>query len=206
MKIKFTPTKALLLLYVAQFLMATDCAGCNCHGITKSNVVYTGVEIVPWDTSKFRNKIVEGTASKNSFGVEIIVLHDFQEIAYRQNTNNNRLTAGFGFAYAWSCSCVTEYEYPDPISSININVTDVATQNEVDVTANFTKYDYENTQITVDELLKEYNEQQHHYLHWELDLTNTNDIPDTAVFTLVVMLESGITFTQQTDEINFLDE
>ena len=29
---------------------------------------------------------------------------------------------------------------------------------------------------------------------------------DTAVFTLVVMLESGITFTQQTDEINFLDE
>ena len=150
MKIKFTPTKALLLLYVAQFLMATDCARCDCHGITKSNVVYTGVEIVPWDTSKFRNKIVEGTASKNSFGVEIIVLHDFQEIAYRQNTNNNRLTAGFGFAYAWSCSCVTEYEYPDPISSININVTDVATQNEVDVTANFTKYDYENTQITLD--------------------------------------------------------
>ncbi|MGB0173220.1 MAG: hypothetical protein ACPF9C_03895 [Flavobacteriaceae bacterium] len=75
--------------------MATDCAGCNCHAITKSNVVYTGVEIVPWDTSKFRNKIVESTASKNSFGVEIIVLHDFQEIAYRQNTNNNKLTAGF---------------------------------------------------------------------------------------------------------------
>lgn len=206
MKIKFTPTKALLLLYVAQFLMATDCAGCNCHGITKSNVVCTGVEIAPWDTSKFRNKIVESTAIKNSFGVEIIVLHDFQEIAYRQNTNNNRLTEGFGFAYEWSCSCNTEYEYPDPISSININVTDVVTQNEVDVTANFTKYDYENTQITVDELLKEHNEQQHHYLHWELDLTNSNDIPDTAVFTLVVMLESGITFTQQRDEINFLDE
>ena len=139
MKIKFTTTKALLLLYVAQFLMATDCTGCNCHSITKCNVVYTGVEIVPWDTSKFRNKIVEGTAIKNSFGVEIIVLHDFQEIAYRQNTNNNRLTAGFGFANAWSCSCVTEYEYPNPLSSININVTDIATQNEMDVIANFTK-------------------------------------------------------------------
>ena len=71
---------------------------------------------------------------------------------------------------------------------------------------NYTIYQYENTETTVEELLKEHNEQQHHYFHWELDLTNTNDIPDTAVFTLVVMLESGITFTQQTDEINFLDE
>ena len=80
MKIKFTPTKALLLLYVAQFLMATDCAGCNCHGITKFNVVYTGVEIVPWDTSKFRNKIAEGTAIKNSLESKLSFFTIFRKL------------------------------------------------------------------------------------------------------------------------------
>ena len=80
MKIKFTTTKALLLLYVAQFLMATDCTGCNCHSITKCNVVYTGVEIVPWDTSKFRNKIAEGTAIKNSLESKLSFFTIFRKL------------------------------------------------------------------------------------------------------------------------------
>jgi hypothetical protein len=82
---------------------------------------------------------------------------------------------------------------------------DVITQNEVDVTAHFTTNSYDDSALTVEALLEQYKEHKWSYLNWQLDLTNSTDIPDTAVFTLVVTLESGITFTQQTDEISFSD-
>lgn len=206
MKTKFTPLRALLLLYVAQFLMATHCTGgCDCQGITKYNVVYSDVELTAWDTSKFQNKIVESTASKNAFGIEISVHHDYDQIAFFHKTYNTALRAGFGFAYAWSCYCDEEHYFPDPIASIRVDVMDVITQNEVDVTAHFTTNSYDDSALTVEALLEQYKEHKWSYLNWQLDLTNSTDIPDTAVFTLVVTLESGITFTQQTDEISFSD-
>ena len=205
MKTKFTPLRALLLLYLAQFLMATDCTGCDCQGTTKYNVVYSDVELTAWDTSKFQNKIVEGTVSKNAFGIEISVHHDYDQIASFHKTNNTALTAGFGFAYAWSCDCVVEHYFPDPIAFIRVGVTDVVTQNEIDITTHFTTNSYDDTALNIEALLEQYKEEKQSYLNWQLDLTNTTDIPDSAVFTLVVTLESGITFTQQTDGISFSD-
>jgi len=38
----------------------------------------------------------------------------------------------------------------------------------------------------VEALLEQYKEHKWSYLNWQLDLTNSTHIPDTAVFTLVV--------------------
>jgi len=44
----------------------------------------------------------------------------------------------------------------------------------------------EETGLTVEALLEQYKEHKWSYLNWQLDLTNSTHIPDTAVFTLVV--------------------
>ena len=97
---------------------------------------------------------MESTASKNAFGIEISVHHDYDQIAFFHKTYNTALTAGFGFAYAWSCYCDEEHYFPDPIASIRVDVMDVITQNEVDVTAHFTTNSYDDSALTVEALLE----------------------------------------------------
>ena len=146
---------------------------------------------------------MEGEVSKNAFGIEIYVEHQQEEIVFNQN-NKNSSYASFGMAYAWSCSCVLpEYYFPNPIKSIQITATDTANQSEIDVTEKFTTKNYGDKDVTIPELLEEYKNQKQEYLSWRLDLTDTNDIPATATFTLIVTLDSGKTFTQQTEEISF---
>lgn len=198
---KFKPIHALLMLYIAPLLMATDCS-CNCQD-ESYEIQYTGVEVTVWDTSKFQPKAVEGEVSKNAFGIEIYVEHQQDEIVFNRNTKNTSY-ASFGMAYAWSCDCVPpDYHFPDPLKSIQIIATDTANQNDIDVTEKFTTKNYDDKDVTIPELLEEYNNQKQQYLHWRLDLTDTTDMPDNVIFTLTVTLDSSETFIQQTDEIIF---
>ena len=199
---KKIPVKALLILYLAPLLMATDCGDCGCGDYREYNIVYKGVEFSAWDTSKFQDKEVEGVVSKNAFGIKIYVKYDQNGIAYNHKPKHTS-HASFGIAYAWSCSCVEpEYHFPDPIKSIQIVATDTANQKKVDVTTNFaTRYGEKN--VTIPELLKEYKESKRDYLSWQLDLNDATDIPNKAVFALTVTLDSGKTFTQETEAITF---
>lgn len=201
---KRIPIKALLILYLAPLLMATDCGNCGCGDYREYNIVYKDVEFSVWDTSKFQDKEVEGVVSKNAFGIKIYVKYDQDGIAFSHKPKHTS-HASFGIAYAWSCDCIApEYHFPDPIKSIQIVATDTANQKEVDVTSNFTTRDGEKN-VTIPELLKEYKESKREYLSWQLDLTDATNIPNKAVFALTVTLDSGITFTQETAKIIFSD-
>jgi hypothetical protein len=201
---KFKPIHALLILYLAPLLMATDCGDCNCGDFREYNVIYNGVNFSAWDTSKFQNKVVDGVVSKNAFGVGLYVKYDQNGVAFIYKPKHIS-HASFGMAYAWSCSCVEpEYHFTDPIKSIEIKATDTTTQEMVDVTSNFTTRDYDDKDVTIPELLEQYIEQKQSYLHWQLDLTNADNIPDKAIFTLTVTLDSGKAFSEQTKEIEFI--
>lgn len=201
---KFKPIHALLILYLAPLLMATDCGDCYCGDYNEYNIVYTGVEFSAWDTSKFQNREVEDQASKNAFGVELYVKHDRNGIALNHKPKHVS-HASFGIAYAWSCSCIeATNHFPDPIKSIEIIATNTTTQEDMDVTTNFSTTYYDGKTIGIADLLVDYKNNKHDYLNWQLDLVDSTNIPDKAIFTLIVTLDSGKVFSEQTNEISFV--
>ena len=200
---KLKPIQLVLILYFVPLLMATDCGGCGCAEYDKYNIVYKGVDFSAWDTSKFEAKEVEGEVSKNAFGIKISVKQDEIGIAFNQKSNTTSY-ASFGIAYAWSCSCITpEYLCPDPIKTIQVTSTDIATKTVVNVTDKFTAKNGDQGH-TITTLLEDHKKQEYNYhIYWRLDLTDTTNIPETVIFTLTVSLDSGKTFTQETEAITF---
>lgn len=188
---------ALLLIYFFQFI-ATSCDPCDCDPAKTFERTYNGLELKAWDTSGFQNEEVSGTVNKNSFGLTVSVEFDLNQIAYLKS----RLDfSSFGFASAYACSCVPdEYINIDPIKFIEIRVTDIQSQEITDVTANFSTYDYNGDQITISDLFE--NRADWHD-GFQLDMTEYENIPDTSVFEVKIILESGIELIEQTQEINF---
>ena len=109
--------------------------------------------------------------------------------------------SSFGFASVYACSCVpNEYINVDPIEFIEIQVTDTLSHEITDVTANFSTYDYNGEQITISDFFE--NRADWHD-GFQLDLTEYDNIPDTSIFMVKIILESGNELIEQTQEINF---
>ena len=138
------------------------------------------------------------TVNKNSFGLTVSVEFELNQIAYLKS----RLDfSSFGFASAYACSCVPdEYINVDPIEFIEIRVTDTQSQEITTVTANFATYDYNGEQITISELFE--NRADWHD-GFQLDMIEYDNIPDTSIFEVKIILESGTELIEQTQEINF---
>ncbi|MDA7855581.1 hypothetical protein N9A68_07855, partial [Cyclobacteriaceae bacterium] len=68
------------------------------------------------------------------------------------------------------------------------------------VTANFTTYDYNGEQITISELFEN---RADWYDEFQLDMIEYDNIPDTSIFEVKIILESGTELIEQTQEINF---
>lgn len=201
MKIK--TINVLFIIYFVPLLMATHCGDCACDEYKAYNIVYKGVDFSVWDTSKFEAKAVDGAISKNAFGIKVYVKYDRNGIAFHHKTKSTSY-ASFGIAYARSCSCIPpKYHFPDPVKSIQITATDTANQNDINVTEKFSTKNNGGKDVTISDLLEDYKNQKQEYLSWQLDLTDTTEIPFAAIFTLTVTLDSGKTFTQQTEEISF---
>lgn len=188
---------SLLLIYFFQFI-ATFCDPCGCSPAKTLERTYTGLELKAWDTSGFQNEEVSDTVHKNSFGLTVSVEFDLNQIAYLKS----RLDfSSFGFASVYACSCVpNEYINVDPIEFIEIQVTDTLSQEITDVTANFSTYDYNGEQITISDFFE--NRADWHD-GFQLDLTEYDNIPDTSIFVVKIILESGNELIEQTQEINF---
>ena len=156
---------SLLLLYFFQFL-ATSCAPCDCEPVKTFERTYNGLELKAWDTSGFQNEEVSDTVNKNSFGLTVSVEFDLNQIAYLKS----RLDfSSFGFASAYACSCPPdEYINVDPIESIEIRVTDTQSQEIMDVTTNFSTYDYNGEQITISDFFENRADWHHGF---QLDMT-----------------------------------
>ena len=188
---------SLLLLYFFQFL-ATSCDPCDCEPGKTFERTYNGLELKAWDTSGFQNEEISDTVNKNSFGLTVSVEFDLNQIAYLKS----RLDfSSFGFASAYACSCVPdEYINVDPIEFIEIRVTDTQSQEITTVTANFATYDYNGEQITISDFFE--NRADWHD-GFQLDMTEYDNIPNTSIFEVKIILESGTELIEQTQEINF---
>lgn len=189
---------SLLLIYFFQFL-ATSCdPSCYCDPARTFERTYNELELKAWDTSGFQNEEVSDTVNRNSFGLTVSVEFDLNQIAYLKS----RLDfSSFGFASAYACSCVPdEYINVDPIESIEIRVTDTQSLEITDVTTNFSTYDYNGEQIIISDFFE-------NRANWndgfQLDMTEYDNIPDSSIFEVKVILESGTELIEQTQEINF---
>ena len=99
------------------------------------------------------------------------------------------------------CDCpADEYINSDPIVSIKINVTNLENQEIIDVTDNFTTYNYNGEQLTINELF-EIREEWHD--GFQVDMSEYDNIPDSSVFTVIILLESGTELIEPTQEITF---
>ncbi|WP_165750028.1 hypothetical protein [Cellulophaga sp. Z1A5H] len=190
---------ALCLLYSIQFIFTACTEPCNCDDASIFEVSYTAVDLTTYDTSGFQNSTSENDLYKNAFGLEIYVVAEENQIA--ENTPGIKLS-GFGFNSALACSCEEpEYIYLDPLRDIEILVLDVNNQVTTDVIANFTVFDYY-ADSGVD--LKEYFQARENWrVNFLVDLVHTDNIPDQAIFTINITLESGEVLTQKTNEIVF---
>ena len=187
----------IFLIYFVQFLV-TSCDPCGCDPFRTFERVYNDLELKAWDTSRFRSVEVTNSVHKNSFGLTISVEFELNQIAYlRPKLNWN----SFGFTSAYACSCTPdEYINVDPITSIEIRMTNSENQEVTDVTDNFSTYGYGGEQLTINELFKDRDESHDGF---RIDMTEYDNVPNSAIFTVKIFLESGIELIEKTQEINF---
>ena len=197
MKKKFL---SLLGLYAFQFLL-TACV-CNCPAVKTFNSVHTGFDLQSWDTSGFNDTETESTTYKNAFGLSIYLDYSDEEAT---SSSINTSLSGFGFssAYAWSCDCPFDiYLIPDPIVDVDIFVTNTITNERINITQNFESSNYyDDTKITVKELFQDLDRWNDNF---RFDLIEFDNVPDSAVFTVSIKLDSGKELTQSTSKIEFL--
>ncbi len=187
---------ALLLIYVFQFVMSCD-ERCYCPPIKTFEKTFKGFELKAWDTSSFQSEEVTNTVNKNSFGLTVSIQFDFNQISYHQSKFD---FSSFGFVSAYACICpLDKYIEVDTIEAIKILVTDTKTQETSDVTANFTTYDHNREPISISGFF----EKMVNQTDLQLDMTAYNDIPDTSIFEVILVLVSGNELIKQTQEINF---
>ncbi|MCV6630520.1 MAG: hypothetical protein OIF50_11765 [Flavobacteriaceae bacterium] len=193
---------SLFLLYFLQFY-ATSCIPCNCDPVRTYERIYNGLEIKAWDTSKFQNEEITDSVYKNAFGLTISVEFELNQIAsLHKATSVQWASFGFASAYAMSCDCPPdEYKTVDPIESIVITVTDVQSQKTTDITDNFYTTGYNAEQITIGKLFENRDDWHDHF---RLDLVKYDNIPDTSVFEIRIILESGKELVEQTQQIIFI--
>ena len=189
MKKKIT---SILLLYFFQFIIASCC---NCSDETDA-IKYTGFKLSTWNTSVIENAEISNATSKNSFAISIYIESEIKtivDIFPKLNMSN----FGFTSAYAISCECYVGLEQADPIVDIEISVIDTQTQKLKIITNNFEPNGYEN----FEEMLS--SDIGYGHDQYQLDMTDSNNIPDFSIFIVKFILESGIELTEQTQKIQF---
>lgn len=188
---------SLLLIYFFKFF-ATSCEQCDCPPANIFDRTVNGVELKVLDTSDFENVAVYGTVSKNSFELTVFVRFELNQIGY----SKSRLDfSSSGFALAYACSCEPdEYINLDPIKFIEIRVTDTQSQEITNVASNFATYNYNGEQIVISKLFEN---NAYWYNGFQLVMAQYDNIPNSSIFTVKIILESGIEWVAQTQEINF---
>ncbi|WP_339924663.1 hypothetical protein [uncultured Cyclobacterium sp.] len=191
---------SLFLIYIFQFL-ATSCVSffCDCDRAITYERTYKGFELNAFFTSDFQNTELSNTDNKNnSFGLMVFVEDELNQITYLKSKLD---FSSFGFTSAYACSCAfDQYINVDPIEYIEIGVTDSQSQEITNVTANFTIFDLNGKQTTISKLFE-----NRIYQHdkFQLIMMEYDNIPDSSIFTVKIVLESGTELIQQTQEINF---
>lgn len=197
--------RSLFFLYAFQLLLSSCIIDdCNCRPTKTYEISNTDLELQVYDTSGFNFSEINGTVSKNTFGIRLNLIYSFEQIA---SINSKNSFSNLGFSSANACSCVNEFEfiYLNTIESIKIMVTDTVNQNTQDVTEDFEAFLFgEALDLTdLSNLQNESDSYPNRFENIELELNKTNSIPNSAIFTFEIVLSSGNKLTKQTEIINF---
>ncbi|WP_400078198.1 hypothetical protein [Winogradskyella sp. R77965] len=192
---------SIFLIYFIQFIATSCVPPCDCDPIKTFERMYYGLELKAWDTSGFQNEEVTDSAYKNAFGLTISVQFDLNQISFSKPVIDLN-SLGFASAYAFSdCNCPSdEYINLDPIESIEITVLNIENQEITIITDNFTTYGYNGEELTISELF-EIRADWHD--GFQVDMTAYDNVPNSAIFTVKIFLESGTELIEQTQSINF---
>ena len=190
--------KAVLLsVFISLIQLFFSCDPCVCPDPQAYEIVYDEILVTAFNTAGFYVNPVEDTVYKNAFGITLITNYEMVLIAANISGGT-----GLGFSSLMACDCITDsHTYADPISHANIYATDALNQETMDVTDKFVAFDpYANQQISINELFEQLEPWQDLF---QFELADFDSIPNSAIFTVKLYLESGIKFIEHTEQINF---
>ena len=194
------PHKALFvfaLIFITQFICSCD--WCNCTQGKDREIIYEDVEIRAWNTAGFQSELVKDSVFKKAFGLSVSVDFTTTEISMLKDETKG----SFGFQNAMACDCFEGNRYyNDPMTNLKIFVKDSVSDKGRDVTSNFSAYGYHSDRVSIEELFAS---RADWHDGFQFDLTKTDSIPNSAVFTVEVSLKSGKILSSETERIQFYE-
>lgn len=190
--------KLLLILvggFAIQFLLSCE----KCGPIPTFEMFYTGLSLRTGAEIDSRLNLDEDTIRTENFRLEIYLEHE--QVALSEQ----RSSFQFGFNKANALDCPTPlYNYSDKLKDLNILMINQEDRNQmIDVTTNFGS-NFNSEIISVKDLIEIQNEYQDQF-SLDLLLVDYDSIYEKASFQVTATLESGETFTEETEEIIFVD-
>lgn len=190
--------KSFLILiggFAIQFLFSCN----NCEPIPTLKMVHTEISLNTAAVVNDRLRYNEDTVHKENFRLEIYLRHQRESLSQAKKS----FYFGFNAAQAWECS-EPLYTYSDKVESLSIVMINQAdTSQTIDVTSIFGE-NYESETHSIQDLIDfQYEVKKQFYLY--LSLLEYDSIYQNASFRVIATLESGKTFTQETEEIVFMD-
>jgi len=185
-----------LILFVFTLQIVTSCF-VECGEPKTFEINYNSAVIIPCNTSGFYYKEVEDSVFKNTFGLIVGVESELIQIA-----ENHKLNLSI-FKSAMALSCVDDtYLFPDPIKNIELFITDKLNDEELNATELFKIKDYNQELVSLEDFFIIRDEWHDGF---EFELTEYQNLPDSATFKVEVYLESGIIFTEETETVYFIN-
>lgn len=188
MRIKF------LFVLVGLFLLQFFTSCCRDSPLSYQ-VEYHGMSITPWNTSGFNPTVASDTLFRNTFGLSVQMEFEPEEVSYN--------LPSFGFSHSFAFQCPDdEFQYVDPVDYAEIFLTNLETQEQYEVTALFRMYGFDGEWVSVDEFFETHGDA---YDGFQFELYEFEAIPSAVIFTVNVYLQSGVQFSENTQQINFFD-
>lgn len=193
--------KALLLssiFFISQLLLSCI-FGCNCPKVQQVESVVTNIEV------HFLNKMNQTPlAEKDSLLARNLLIKVntlFEEVTNACNFYQHGI---LGFNTAYACDCIgNEYYLTDSVDYIKILVSKNDTAALHDVSASFGVWNY-NDSIPVNMI--DFFSENAGISNFEIELLDINTIPNTAIFTVELYLQSGIKFSYKSELLYILEE
>ncbi len=163
---------------------------------------YTGLSVTAYDISGFSPQKITNKIYKNDFGLGVALLFEEMKVAQKPRRS---FGLGFSSVQAIICECLgntISLINADPIHKIKIYATKNGGEENIDVTESFGILRHSSEYVSLEEYFQESDD--FHEDYFQVKLINSTQIPDSTVFLIKVLLQSGQAFTEETERIDFL--
>ncbi|MGM0582129.1 MAG: hypothetical protein ACQETL_15725 [Bacteroidota bacterium] len=181
--------------FLIQFLISCG----RCEPSPTLQMVHTGLRLFPGMEIENRYQSYEDSVQKENFRLEIYLEHE------EENFSDLNPFYSFGFNAAKAEDCPPpSYNYSDKVVDVSIIMLNQAdTDKTLDVTNYFGSVVDSDTLDINDMIQMQYEYKSQFSIY--LSLLEFEDIYQSAIFKVTATLESGTTFTEETEEIIFID-